>query len=387
MRRRHYLGLCIALTTSSCKGEPDEEERSLAAIRNRVDDRGRVVLTPDERKALGIETIAATKGTLTTSAVRFGRVVARPQEDALVAAPVTGRLVAPTLALGARVSAGDLLVTLQPLVDTASRATLEAQRRELHGQIEGARAQVEAKRTDLGRLATLVSSGLATEAERAQAQAHLSSEQARIDSLKRASSELARVTGGRMEIRAPVPGVVATLATDTGSLIQQGSILARIVRAGPRWIDLAVPPGDVVGSGYRAQGLSDAVSARLLSRGAVIQADGTRRDRLEAAPEAAADLLPGATVPVDVLHETQGVLVPVQALVRRGREKLVFVELEEGHYEARPVQVLASDDSRAVVSTGLAASDRVVSRGASALLGELGATGGGGHAGGTGEPK
>jgi len=386
MRHFCYLALCIALTISSCKGERDEDQEGSAA-HDRVDDRGRVVLTRDERNALGLETIAATQGTLTTSAVRFGRVVARPQEDALVAAPVTGGLVAPTLALGAQVSAGDVLVSLEPLVDTASRATLEAQRRELQGQIEGARAQVEAKRTDLSRLATLVSSGLATEAERAQAQAQLTSEQARVESLRRASSELARVTGGRMEIRAPVPGVVATLATDTGSLIQQGAILARIVRAGPRWIDVAVPPGDAVGSGYRAQGVSETVPARLLNRGSVIQADGTRRDRLEAAPEAAANLPPGATVPVEILHETQGVLVPMQALVRRGREKLVFAEVEEGRYEARQVEVAASDDTHAVVTTGLSAGDRVVTRGASALLGELGATGETGHAGGTGEPK
>ncbi len=385
MKRLCQLSLCFALTSSSCKRQHDEDLERAAP--HRVDDRGRIVLTKDERKALDLETIAATQGTLTTSAMRFGRVVARPQEDALVAAPVTGRLVAPTVTLGARAAAGDVLVILEPLVDTASGATLEAQKRELQGQIEGARAQVEAKKADLSRLVTLVSSGLATEAERSQAQAQLTSEQARVESLRRASSELARVTGGRMEIRAPVPGVVVTLATDTGSLIQQGATLARIVRAGPRWIDVAVPPGDSVGSGYRAQGMSGPVSATLLNRGAVIQADGTRRDRLEAAEEAAANLPPGATVPVEVLHETQGILVPMQALVRRGRERLVFIEVEEGRYEARPVEIVANDDSGAVVSTGLVSGDRVVTRGASALLGELGASGEAGHAGGPGERK
>jgi len=368
-----HFALFIALLASGCNlGEREEEEER--APRSRVDDRGRVVLDAAEREALGLETVAAAHGRLTTSVLRFGRGVARPAEDALVAAPVSGRLVAPTLALGAHVLPGDRLVTLEPIVDTASHATLEAQRRELQGQIDGARAQVEAKRSDLARVATLVSSGLATEAERAQAEAALTSEQARVESFGRASAELGRVTGGLMEIRAPVPGVVAALVTDSGTLIPQGAILARIVRSGPRWVDIAVPPGDPVGSGYRAQGVSSTVSAKLLTRGVVIQSDGTRRDRLEADPDAAADLPPGATVPVDVLHETEGTLVPADAVVRRGRETLVFVEAEAGRYEARPVEIAEQDDTRAVLLSGVSPGERVVARGASALLGELGKT-------------
>lgn len=370
-----WLILATTLLAAGCRG--GREEQHEGSGQSRVDEHGRVVLTQEERSALGLETAPAAQGSLTTSALRFGKVVARPQEDVLVTAPVTGRLVAPPLALGATVKAGDILLALEPLVDTASRATLEAQRRELAGQIEGARAQIEAKRTDVARVTTLVSSGLATEADRAQAEAALTSERARLEALRRASGELARMTGGRLELRAPVPGVLATLATEAGATIQQGTVVARIVRAGPRWIDVAVPPGDPIGTGYRVQGVAGTASVKLLTRGAVVQADGTRRDRLEAAPDDAPGLPPGATVPVDVLQETSGLIVPASALVRRGRDTLVFVEAEQGRYEPRTVQVSARDDTRAVVTSGLAAGDRVVTRGASSLLGELGAGGGG----------
>lgn len=374
MRTPWNLILVAALLASGCTGKREQEHEP--AAQRRVDAEGRVVLGPRERTALGLETTAAVQGSLTTSDLRFGRVVARPQEDALVTAPVTGRLVAPTLALGATVEAGQVLLALEPLVDTASRATLEAQRRELAGQIEGARAQIEAKRADLTRITTLVSSGLATDADRAQAEAALTSEQARAESLRRASGELARMTGGRMELRAPVPGVVATLATEAGATIQQGTVVSRIVRAGPRWVDIAVPPGDGVGNGYRAQGAQGSVSLTLLSRGAVVQSDGTRRDRLEAVPEAAASLPPGATIAVEVLREASGVVMPASALVRRGREVVVFVEVETGTYELRGVQIAARDETRAVATAGLSAGDRVVTRGSSSLLGELGPGGG-----------
>jgi len=367
MKRRWCLALCAALSASSCKEATDDDDEE-AAPKQRVDAEGHVVLTAEEQKALGLEIAAAEQGSLTTRALRFGKVIARPREDALVAAPVTGRLVTPTLALGARVAAGDVLLILEPVIDTTSRATLEAQRRELQGQIEGARAQVAAKKSDLTRVKTLVISGLATAAESAQAEAALTTEEARVESLGHASAELGRVTGGRIELRAPAAGVVAMLATEAGSLIQQGSIVGRIVQAGPRWIDIAVPPEDPIGTGYRVK----TAPAKLLARGAVVQTDGTRRDRLEVEQDVAAHLLPGAVVAVEVLHETPGILIPASAIVRRGPDTLVFVAVKDGLYEARRVEVSARDETGGVVTSGLAAGDRVVSRGAASLLGEIG---------------
>lgn len=367
------LALALALPWLGCETRREEEEEEEAPARVRLDERGRVVLTAKERKTLGLETAVAAQGVFTSSALRFGHVVARPQEDVLVTAPITGRLTKANVDLGATVAAGRALVTLEPLVDAASRATLEAQRRELAGQIQGARAQVGAKRADLSRVTTLVTSGLATQAERAQAEATLTAEGARADSLVRASGELQRMTGGRLELRTPVPGVVATLSTEVGAVIQQGTVVARIVRAGPRWIDVAVPPGDPIGSEYLAQGIAGALKVKLLAQGTVVGTDGTRRDRLEASPDVAAALLPGATVSVEVLQSHPGLLVPSSALVRRGLETLTFVEVEDGHYEARPVKVGPRDDSRAVVASGLSAGARVVSRGAASLLAETGA--------------
>ena len=366
--------LLVSVSAAGCRGDRDDEEEQ-APLRQRVDEQGRVELTSEERQALDLTTAAAEDGTLTTSALRFGRVIARPEEDVLVVAPVTGRLATPVQALGDAIAEQDALVVIEPLVDVASRASLESERQRLRGQLESARAEVVAKQAELDRVTTLVSSGLATEAERAQAEATLRSERSRARSLRRASAELGRVTGGQLTLRAPASGVIAALETDTGALVQQGAVLARIVRAGPRWIDVAVPPDDPVGSGYRARGVSGTSPAHLLSRGSVIQPDGTRRDRLTADPRAAANLPPGVTVPVEVLHETHGVLVPTQAVVRRAGQDLVFVEVEASHFAPRAVTVGAEEGGRAAVTSGLTAGARVVTRGAASLLGELQAAG------------
>lgn len=364
------LLLAALAATPACNGRSESGEET--PPKSRIDKQGRVVLTAAEQEALGLLTIAAAEGTLTTRTLRFGRVAARPQEDALVVAPVTGRLAAPVATLGASVEEGDVLVVVEPLVDTASRANIEAERRRLRGQIESAQAEVKAKQADLERVTTLAATGLATEAERAQAEAALRSERARAESLRRANAELGQVTEGTLTLRAPAAGTVAALATDAGSLVQQGTILARVVRSGPRWIDVAVPPGESVGDDYRVRGTSGELPAHLINRGSVVQPDGTRRDRLQANPEAAANLPPGAIVPVEVRYNERGVVVPEEAVVRRGEERLVFVEVQEGRFAARTVTVGARADNRAVVTSGLSKGDRIVARGSASLLGELG---------------
>jgi len=369
MRAAWCLLLAAALLTAGCKSSPDDDEQ--APTPQRLDASGHIVLTREERTAIGLRTTVVHKGVLTRSSLRFGKVVGRPQENALVVAPVTGRLAVPKVALGTHVSIGDEIVTLQPLVSAASQASLQAQRRQLLGQVAGAQAEVKARQDDLDRVSRLSASGLSTEAAKAQAKAALTAEQARAKSLQRAASDLARLTGGRIQLRAPVSGVVASLETDTGALVDQGAVIARIVQPGPRWIDLAVPPGDPVSGAYRVKSMAGSVSAKLLSRGALVEPDGTRRDRLEAPQEAAATLPPGAIVAVEVRHPTHGVLVPTRAVVRRGTGSVVFVQASEGRYAVRTVQVGGRDAEEVVVSSGLVAGARVVSRGAWALLGVL----------------
>lgn len=369
--RAAVLLLCAVVLTTGCRVGHEDEDDEGPPPPHRIDAHGHIVLTKDERTAIGLETAVAKKGVITSTTLRFGKVVGRPQDNALVVAPVTGRLSVPKLELGAHVAAGDKLVALQPLVSAASQASIGAQRRELQGQVEGARAQVAAQKSELDRISGLVTSGLATQAAKAQAQATLTAEKAREKSLERAARDLGRLSGGRIELSAPVSGVVASLATDTGALVNQGTVIARIVQPGPRWIDVAVPPDDAVGTSYRVKGMSRSVSASLLSRGVVIQPDGTRRDRLQAPPDAAGDLPPGATVAVKVAHETHGVVVPIGAVVRRGSGSVVFVQQKDGSYLARAVGVGARGTKQVALTSGIAAGDRVVSRGGWALLGVL----------------
>ena len=336
-----------------------------------------VVLTPARRAALDLQVTPAERAAFPIPALRFGRVSARPEEEARVVAPVAGRLLAaPAVSLGERVEAGQLLARLTPLVDTASRATVQAQRRQLSGQAQSAAANVTALEAEVGRMQTLQDTQLATAAELARAEADLTSQRAQAASLRRAEHELGQMTRGAIELRAPIAGIVAELTTDVGALLSQGAPVARVTSAGPRWVDVAVPPREPTGVRYRLR-IGDGLEAALLARGLVVAADGMRRDRLLVDGASADELLPGAVVAIEVIHERTGAIVAQGSLASRGSERVVFVEIEDSRFEPRTVRVAALADGRALLEEpGVEDGARVVSQGAGALLGEFEGVGG-----------
>jgi len=59
------------------------------------------------------------------------------------------------------------------------------------------------------------------------------------------------------------------------------------------------------------------------------------------------------------------VLVPVSAvLIKDGKRRVVYVEREDGSFEAREVQTGRNQDGQVVILQGLTAGERVVVRGA-----------------------
>ena len=323
------------------------------------------------------ETTPARRDTLSTKSLRFGKVSARSEEETLIVAPLTARIVAaPSVSLGSVVAEGDALVAIQPLADGVARSGIDAQRWELRGQMDGARARLRALSAELDRVTHLVAAQLATEADVSRARAELEAEQARLESLRRAGGALATMTGSSVTLRASAGGVVAALTGTVGAVLQQGDVIARIVRAGPRWVDVSAAPGDELGSSYRVRTpLGSWVVARLLSAGTVVQIDGTRQDRIELAASDAAAVLPGTLVAVEVVRGVEGVIVSEQAVVLEGSRPMVFVETEAGKFTPREVTLGARGDGQVVLSS-VEAGERVVTRGAMALLGELGQSNG-----------
>lgn len=366
------LALVAGLLLGGC--DLGSEVEHAPPVPNRVDAGGCVVLSAAERAALDLRVEAASVQSLVTTSLRFGVVTAAPGDEALVVAPVAGRVHGPpAVGLGEAVQAGDSLLAFEPLLDLAAATGLRTQALEVEAQLQGARARVAALETERDRVRELLTLQLATPADLGRAEADLAGEQARAESLVRAGAALARVEGPG-QLLAPIAGRVVELEARAGDVVGQGTRLLRIVQEGRRWIALSVPPADSPGTAYRVRGgTSDPVEAQLHSQGSVVGPDGTRTDLLLLPP--GATLLPGLTVAVEVVSVRAGVVVPPHAVVSDRDGPVVFLEAAEGRYQPRTVTVTTRSDLAVLLGSGVEAGQRVVVQGAAALLAERGHAG------------
>ncbi len=359
----------VAACLASCRPGVGGTQGSIA---EKGSARPGLAIGADRAKALGLELAPATRGDLPDVAIRFGRVQARAGDETLVVAPVAARVDRPpSVTVGARVRAGAALVTLAPLLGAGERLSFGIQSAELDGQIAAAEKAIVADEARLERDRALAKDQIVSAERLQKTEAEVAAARARLDSLRRARAVQAPEGGPRVDVRSPADGVVASIDAPVGRGVQAGDVLARILRPGPRWIDVAVPPADPVGAGYEVAALDGGyVVARLVARGAIVADDGARHDRLEVAGDAAAKLMPGATVSVRVAAGSSvGIVVPESAVVPGRDGDRVFVLEKDGRYRARSVKVAARFGGRARIA-GVEEGERVVVRGAMALAGE-----------------
>jgi RND family efflux transporter MFP subunit len=364
------VALSVALAACTPPGGDDDDEGPRPPPPAQHEAGGVLRLAAVARAALDLATAPAALGTLPDSALRFGRVQARLGEDAVVVAPVAGRLAAaPAVALGDAVTAGQTLAFLVPALSAAERVSLRVQGATLGGQVAVAAREATEREAVAVRLRALAQDDVVSRARLQEAETALAVARAQLAAAARART--AATDGdaaGALPLRAPAAGTVVAFVLTVGSVVPAGAVVARLVRAGPRWIDLAVPADDAIGEGYELSFGPRTIPARLLARGGAVEDDGARHDRLEAFD---ADLLPGAIVAVRVARgPSTGVLVPEAAVVPGIGGDGVYVEAPPGAFTLRPVRVAARFGGQARLAEGLRAGEIVVTRGAMALRSE-----------------
>jgi cobalt-zinc-cadmium efflux system membrane fusion protein len=180
-----------------------------------------------------------------------------------------------------------------------------------------------------------------------------------------------------MPLVAPADGTLVALEVALGEGVDAGRPVARVLRAGPRRIDLSVPAADPAASAYEVQIADRWVPARLVARAIAVGADGNRHDALEIDPGTAPGSAPraepvvGAVVAVRLAAAAaRGPIVPESAVLMSAGGEVVYVETKHGRFEARVVHIAARFGGQVRIAAGVAAGEPVVVRGAAALRGE-----------------
>jgi cobalt-zinc-cadmium efflux system membrane fusion protein len=351
-----------------------------------------------------------------TERLRLSGVVGvRPGHQATVTPPVAGQLLArPGGALpqlGNRVEAGEVLALVQPhLVGSefvsflSSRQQMQAQEVELtvkaaEAEAEAIRARVAATQAEqtLQRVQALHKQNLKSareleEAEFAQrkAKADLSAGEALKATYKRARKQLsarprtAELDGGMpgVELRAPITGLITAVNAALGEHVHPERTLFTILDAERVLIEAQIPEWDLgrlspsYGATYEP---SDAPGTflpilgegggRLVYLGPSVDPKTRTVALVYEVPNPQGRLRIGKSlqVYVETARAEDALVVPVSALVDEDGRSVAFVQLAGETFEKRDLTLGIRDGPLVQVLSGLAAGERVVTKGAYAV--------------------
>jgi membrane fusion protein (multidrug efflux system) len=307
----------------------------------------------EDKKPRAIALVEARPATLTTFIDRIEAVgTALGNEQAVLSAPVTERIVSINFADGGYVTKGQVIATLAQGQETAELAAAEAQARQAGQQ--------------LTRVQALKDRGFATVASLDQQVAAANS--------ARANAQLARASIGDRVVRAPFGGWVSLRTISPGAIVTAGTAIATVSDISRIKLDFTVPETRLatIAEGQPIVATSAAWPDRPYN-GTIATIDpvidpATRAVRVRAIlPNPDRSLKPGMLLTVTVkARQRQSLAVPELAVVGDGEERFVF--LVEDH-KARRVKVTTGvrQDGLVEILGGIKAGQQVVTEGVEKL--------------------
>lgn len=328
----------------------------------------RVRLTEKVIHDAGIKTIAVTVKSLPGTVDLTGEITADPDRSAYITARVPGRVAEVRFNDGDRVHAGALLAVLESTDVTRTRA-----------ELRGAAARAQAAQQNARRLETLGQSGLSAGQEvataRAEAEALSADAAAAQRTLSLAGTQGDDPTIARLEIRAPIAGVILMRDAVRGQTVEAGHVLAKIadlevayfvgrlfeknlarVRVGESAeVRLNAYPDEVfLGTVQRIGQQLDPAARTVVARIAI----KNQEDRLKVG------LFGKARVSTpEARDQKPQLVVPLGAVVRILEQEAVFVRQADGHFDVHPVKLGRSADGQVEILSGLRDGEQVVAHG------------------------
>lgn len=313
-------------------------------------------------------TAPAEKRSLRASVRATGEIRAPVGASAEIDAPFAGRIeVQSPRLLGQRVREGEVLGLLVPIA--GERGALEADR--ARAEVDLALAEKAAARAES------LYPDVISRREVDIAKADVEIARAQLSAASRGVGAWRGSGGAGFELRAPIDGVIAFTGVEPGHTVAAGARLLSIVDGSRLWLVAHVFESDAArvagtpGAMFTVSGRDEPVlvdastGGETVAVGAAIVADTRTLPVIYAFPNPG-DLVPGmfAKVRVFSAETTDGVAIPAKAVVDDGGFPTVFVMDGGESFFKRRVTLGVRDGDHVQVLAGVAAGERVVSRGA-----------------------
>lgn len=314
---------------------------------------GDVFLPKATQRLLAVRTAPAVFETTQPASELVGTVVADPAHEGRVQAPMEGQIelaAGGVSYVGQVVKAGDVLALLAPAMPVYDRGSLQQATAEVEGKLRIAEQK-------LARL-TRISGDYIPQRE-------IDDTRTEIESLREQKRVLEPKSAERMELKAPVSGIISVATVRAGQVVSARDTLFEIVDPKRLWIEAIGIPGTDDESPVTEATALDA-DGHTIPLTFVGRAPALRQQALPLlfrVEEPHASLGIGRTVKVLARHgeHVKGIVVPDAAIVRAPSGlPQVWIKVAPERFAPRPVRTVPLDGERALVSAGLAEGDRIV---------------------------
>jgi membrane fusion protein, copper/silver efflux system len=313
-----------------------------------------VQLTEHERRSIGIETVEVQRRTIQKEIAAPGKVAEPETGIGAISARIGGRIDKLFIKVtGETVSRGQPVATIySPEVFTAGEEyKLALENRQRLSASREPQALADADELIRASRRRLELWGLNSE---------------QIEEIASAPERPIQIT-----IYAGMSGVVAKRNVSEGQYIKEGDVLLELIDLSAVWVEASIFESDIplVRNGQAVKITAPALNGSVRGTINFLQPSVDPQTRTMSVriqvPNPQMRLRPGMFVQVsfETPLAANAVAVPRSAVLDTGKEKIVYVEMENGVYEKRAIETSASADEYYAVTRGVEAGERVVTHG------------------------
>lgn len=336
----------------------------------------------EQQWRIGARTEAVARQALTERIALHATVLPAPGGKATLSSPASGMLtLEEKLQLGSEVKAGDLLGWVQPSFNEFTAKLVEAEAEALRAQ-----SALEQAKTAYERTRNLYEQKAKSQRELQEAQlAHLSAQAsaeaaATLRQIYRATGAIFKDGSVRIEIRAPIEGVLDRITSKLGQRIDPEDELFTILNPKFVLIQAQVPESKLgriepeLGAIFRLAAKGETLlvtnSLSFVAMGREIDPATRGTSLTYAFQNTSGALAIGATgtLLVTAGQSLEALSIPASAVVEEDGVPVIFVQVSGETFEKRDVALGLRDGDRVEVKSGASEGERVVTDGAYAIL-------------------
>ncbi|MDG1097647.1 MAG: efflux RND transporter periplasmic adaptor subunit [Methylophilaceae bacterium] len=274
------ITLTVTFIALAIQAKTSESTKSTQLPKQHIVDEGdlnTVSLTDDSVNKLGIQIAPVLIKTISENKIYGGETVVPTGGKVSITAPVSGKLIAlgkSKLVPGEKISAGQLLYRIQPIITADARANMIGSLADADSLVNTAKSQVEATNIAFVRakklLQDLVGSQRNVDEGRAAYEIALRNLEA-AKAKKKAINAVANVGAIQaIDIKSPQAGILSNIFAVPNQLVSAGSPIVEVSETNSLWVRIPVPLGDLDSIDLQADITISALSAHSTTTASLI---------------------------------------------------------------------------------------------------------------------